>query len=123
MPNDIISVYNGLLPTWFYGFQFSVNLQPANSVGLVSSTGLTLALVALLVAGVAAWAAWERRVVIGYRRYRLLSAGAEASAETQLPAGQDAAAPTPVSPTGPTPPTDAPAAGTARRSRKDKPEN
>ena len=29
MPDNIISVYNGFLPTWFYGFQFAVNLQPA----------------------------------------------------------------------------------------------
>jgi hypothetical protein len=123
MPNDIISAYNGLLPTWFYGFQFSVNLQPANSVGLVSATGLTLALVALLVAGVAAWAAWERRLVIGYRRHRLLSAGAATSAEAQTPAGQDAATLTPTSSAGPTPPTDTPAVRTPRKSRKDKPEN
>ena len=27
MPNNIIGVYNGLLPTWLYGFQFSVNQQ------------------------------------------------------------------------------------------------
>jgi hypothetical protein len=123
MPNDIISVYNGLLPTWFYGFQFSVNGQESNPVGLVSATGLTLALVALLVAGVAAWAVWERRLVIGYRRHRLLSAGAETSAEAQPPAGRDAATPTPISAAGPTPPTDAPVAGTPRRSRKDKPQN
>jgi hypothetical protein len=126
MPNDIINVYNGLLPTWFYGFQFSVNQQPANTVGLVSPTGLMLALVALLVAGVAAWAAWERRVVIGFQRHRLLYGAPEASAGPQPPAGPAAAATNPetsTSPMSPMPPTDPPAAGTPRRSRKDKPEN
>jgi hypothetical protein len=116
LPNTIINVYEGLLPTWFYGFQFSVNLQAAAQVSPASATGLTLALGALLVAGAAAWVAWERRVVIGYRRSGRFAAEPEATAATDL------AAP------GSTPsvdgPTDAsPAADAPRGSRKDKPEN
>jgi predicted membrane-bound dolichyl-phosphate-mannose-protein mannosyltransferase len=75
LPNAIINVYQGLLPTWFYGFEFSVNLQQAAHVALVQRWSILLAAVALLVAGVAGWAAWERRVVIGYRRARLLGGG------------------------------------------------
>jgi hypothetical protein len=71
MPSNIISVYNGLLPTWFYGFEFAVNLQPALGVKTVSGQTIVLSLAVLLVAGVAAWVAWERRRVIGYRRAAL----------------------------------------------------
>jgi len=116
LPNTIINVYEGLLPTWFYGFQFSVNLQAAAQVSPASATGLTLALGALLVAGAAAWVAWERRVVIGYRRSGRFAAEPEATAATDL------AAP------GSTPSVDAstdtsPARDAPRGSRKDKPEN
>jgi hypothetical protein len=75
MPNNIVSVYNGLLPTWLYGFQFSVNLQPAASVSLLDSSPWLLALGVLCVAVVAGYAAWGRRVINGYRRHRLLTAG------------------------------------------------
>ena len=78
MPNAILGIYNAILPTWFYGFQFSVNLQEGNPVTLTS--GLPLVLAALLVAGIAAWAAWERRVVVGYRRAHAASVAIEASA-------------------------------------------
>jgi len=71
LPNAIIDVYQGLLPTWFYGFEFSVNLQPAQNVGLFEPYSMLLAVVALLVAIVAGWVAWERRIVVGYRRSRL----------------------------------------------------
>ncbi len=77
MPANIISVYNGLLPSWFYGFEFAVNLQPGLAVKIVSSSTILLSLVVLLVAGVAAWAAWERRAVIGYRRVKLLASDAD----------------------------------------------
>jgi hypothetical protein len=75
MPNNIVSVYNGLLPTWLYGFQFSVNLQPATSVSLLSSSPWLLALGVLCVAVVTGYAAWGRRVINGYRRHQLLTAG------------------------------------------------
>jgi len=39
-------------------------------VNLISPWSITLGLLALLVAGVTAWAAWERRVVIGFRHSR-----------------------------------------------------
>jgi dolichyl-phosphate-mannose--protein O-mannosyl transferase len=68
MPNSIVSLYNGFLPTWFYGFQFSDNLQPAAVVPLLSPLSEMLALLVLIVAGFVGWAAWERRVVVGFRR-------------------------------------------------------
>ncbi|HJX67219.1 MAG TPA: phospholipid carrier-dependent glycosyltransferase, partial [Candidatus Limnocylindrales bacterium] len=82
MPNAIMGIYNGLLPTWLYGFQFSVNLQQAVSIKLVDATSLSYTALALAVAGIAGWAAWERRVVLGYRR-----AGRPGSGAAELTAG------------------------------------
>jgi LysM repeat protein/4-amino-4-deoxy-L-arabinose transferase-like glycosyltransferase len=133
MPNAIINVYNGLLPTWFYGFEFSVNLQQSNAVGLTSTMGLTLAMGAVLVAGVAAWVAWERRVVVGFRRHSLLTEGqqlpvtpdagpAPAEAESAPEASSTAADAAPAPSAPPEPPV-SPAPRAPRKSRKDKPEN
>ena len=91
LPNAIINVYQGLLPTWFYGFEFSVNLQAAAHVNLISPWSITLGLLALLVAGVTAWAAWERRVVIGFRRSRRFASEASASASAPATSGDAAA--------------------------------
>ncbi len=76
MPNNIIGVYNGLLPTWFYGFQFSVNQQVSQPVKLLDLTSLSYTALVLVVAGIVGWAAWERRVVMGYRRAGFLGSGA-----------------------------------------------
>jgi nitrogen fixation-related uncharacterized protein len=75
LPGTIINVYEALLPTWFYGFQFSVNLQEASSVKLFGSWSILMTMVALLVAGFFAWAAWEHRVVVGYRRWKRIAGG------------------------------------------------
>jgi hypothetical protein len=123
MSNTIISVYNALLPTWFYGFQFSVNLQESAPVKVVGTWSVVLTLLTLLVAGLAAWAAWEHRVVVGFRRSRLLSSGTESSPATE-PAGTDSAAsdstsPEPLSPEPASP--DGTDVAAPKRSRKDKP--
>jgi hypothetical protein len=89
LPNTILGIYDALLPTWFYGFQFSVNLQPANTPPLIS--GWPLVIAALMVAGLAAWAAWEHRVIVGFQRSRLLSGSTEGSG--QGPAAVEPAAP------------------------------
>jgi hypothetical protein len=111
LPNTIINVYEALLPTWFYGFQFSVNLQPAIRVSPIQSTSIALALVALLVAGIAGWVAWERRVVIGFRRSRWFVVGRAADA---APLADDS---------GDDPTDQADEATTGGASQKDKPEN
>jgi hypothetical protein len=80
LPTAIVSVYQGLLPTWFYGFEFSVNQQESAHVNLISAWSMMLALLALVVAAVAGWAAWERRVVVGYRRAKRLGARSETAA-------------------------------------------
>jgi hypothetical protein len=86
LPNAIINVYQGLMPTWFYGFEFSVNLQEAAHGALVQPWSVLLAALALFVAGVAGWAAWERRVVVGYRRARSLGAGSSEASESDVTA-------------------------------------
>jgi predicted membrane-bound dolichyl-phosphate-mannose-protein mannosyltransferase len=68
MPNTIQGVYSVLSPTWMYGFYFSTNLQVSSPVKVLSSESLGAVMAALLVAGAAAWAARERRVVVGWRR-------------------------------------------------------
>ena len=68
MPNAIIGTYNALLPTWFYGFQFSVNLQQAAHVPLIGVDSAMCATLALIVAAIAGWAALERRRAVGYLR-------------------------------------------------------
>jgi len=85
MPNAIISIYNGLLPTWFYGFEFSTNLQASTHVSLFGTWSLALAMFTVLVAGAVAWAAWERRVVVGFRRWQQLSIGTEAAVAPAAP--------------------------------------
>jgi hypothetical protein len=72
LPSKIIGVYYAPLPTWLYGFQFSVNQQISASVGSIGIYGLSSALLALFVAAIAAWVAWERRIVVGWRRSRLV---------------------------------------------------
>jgi hypothetical protein len=82
LPSKIINVYEALLPTWFYGFQFSVNQQEGASVQLFGPSSILLTMVALVVAGFFAWAAWERRVVVGYRQRRARQ-GAPSRARTR----------------------------------------
>ncbi len=75
LPSKILGVYYAPLPTWLFGFQFSVNLQVSMAVKLIGLGSVSLTLVTLFVAGVVAWAAWERRVVVGWRRAKLLGSG------------------------------------------------
>jgi hypothetical protein len=65
MPSTIVSVYQGMLPTWLYGFEFSVNQQVSKSVSLSSLDGIALAAATLAVAGMAAYLAWRQRVGYG----------------------------------------------------------
>jgi hypothetical protein len=93
LPSKIIGIYYAPLPTWLYGFQFSVNLQVSESVKLISVYGISSALLALFVACMAAWVAWERRIVVGWRRSRLLlGAGSAAPADSAADPAADAPA-------------------------------
>ena len=54
MPADLASLYQGLLPTWNWDFQFAVNLDPATGGGLVDAVTLVVAAVSVVaVVGVA----------------------------------------------------------------------
>jgi hypothetical protein len=66
-----------------------VNLQQAVNIKLVDATSLSYTALALAVAGIAGWAAWERRVVLGYRRAGRPGSGAAQAADV----GAGAAAP------------------------------
>ena len=67
MPSTIVNVYQGLLPTWLYGFEFSVNQQVSSSVHLVSADTIGLSVATLAVAGMVAYLAWRQRVGYGPR--------------------------------------------------------
>lgn len=72
MPATIQGIYSVLSPTWMYGFFFSTNLQVSTPVKVVSLSTAEAVVAALFVAGVAAWAAWERRYYVASRKARLL---------------------------------------------------
>jgi hypothetical protein len=63
LPSGIAHVYQGVLPTWNWDFQFAVNLDPPASGPLIDMTTLVIAVVALGCAvGAAATArSWGRR--------------------------------------------------------------
>jgi hypothetical protein len=71
MPQTITGIYNSLLPTWLYGFQFAVNLQESQNVGLLTPSTASMALFALFAAGCFSWAAWEHRLAVGFRQAQL----------------------------------------------------
>ncbi len=79
MPGNIVDVYEGLLPTWFYGFQFTVNMQAGTQVSPASELGIVIGLAVLVFASIVGWAAWQRRAVVGFRRAQRLSAGGDGS--------------------------------------------
>jgi hypothetical protein len=93
LPSKIIGIYYAPLPTWLYGFQFSVNQQVSQAVSPTGIYGLSSALLALFVAGMAAWVAWERRIVIGWRRSRLLLRSGSGSGADSRSDGPAEAAP------------------------------
>jgi hypothetical protein len=63
LPADMAHIYQGVLPTWNWDFQFTVNLDPPATGPLVDSTTFVLAIVATACAAGAAVAArsWGRR--------------------------------------------------------------
>ncbi len=75
MPNLLLNVYDAILPTWFYGFQFADNLQASQTVQLIGGAALIVSVAALGVALMAGYVAWGQRVVAGYRRHQRLLAG------------------------------------------------
>jgi len=69
LPSTIQGIYSVTSPTWMYGFQFATNLQPSAAVKVISPGALIAVLAVLLPAGMAAWATWECRVAVGWRRF------------------------------------------------------
>jgi dolichyl-phosphate-mannose--protein O-mannosyl transferase len=60
LPSDVASVYQGLLPTWNWDFQFAVNLDPPTGGGLIDTATLVVAAITLLAVLAAAAAACLR---------------------------------------------------------------
>jgi hypothetical protein len=58
LPSEIAHVYQGLLPTWNWDFQFAVNLDPATNAGTVDISTFVVALVATLFVVAVALVAW-----------------------------------------------------------------
>jgi hypothetical protein len=48
MPTGLSNIYQGLLPTWNYAFQFAVNLDPPVKGGIVDAGTIVIALLALV---------------------------------------------------------------------------
>jgi hypothetical protein len=63
LPSAIAHVYQGILPSWNWDFQFTVNLDPPASGPLVDLSTLVIALVAIgcAVAAAATARSWGRR--------------------------------------------------------------
>ena len=51
LPSDFAHLYQGLLPTWNYDFQFSVNSDPANDSGILQPGILLVGAITLLFVG------------------------------------------------------------------------
>jgi hypothetical protein len=79
MPATIQGIYSVLSPTWMYGFFFSTNLQISTPVKIISVSTAAAVAAVLFAAGVAAWAAWERRLSVAWKKSRLLTEADEAA--------------------------------------------
>ncbi len=58
LPTDLAHMYQGILPTWNWDFQFAVNTDPAVEGGLLDLSTLLVGVVAIVVvigAGAVAW--------------------------------------------------------------------
>ena len=63
MPNSIANIYQGLLPTWNYDFQFAVNLDPAVNGSFIDTSTMVIlgaTLIVVIAAMVVARAWWPR---------------------------------------------------------------
>ncbi len=78
LPGSFVNMYQGLLPTWIYDFQFTVNMTPAAHPKLL--TAGTVALIAAVGIGSAA-------VMYAARAWRLELAVRRAEREGRLPDG------------------------------------
>jgi len=59
LPGDLAHLYQGLLPTWNWDFQFAVNTDPATDSGILDQGTLVVALVTVVFVTAVAYAAWR----------------------------------------------------------------
>jgi hypothetical protein len=60
LTDDLAHLYQGLLPTWNWDFQFAVNTDPASDAGIVGGDTFAVAGLTLLIVIVVAGVAWSR---------------------------------------------------------------
>jgi hypothetical protein len=48
MPSDLATLYQGLLPTWNWDFQFAVNTDPATAGGVIDAGTLVVGVVTVV---------------------------------------------------------------------------
>jgi hypothetical protein len=59
LPNDFAYLYQGLLPTWNWDFQFAVNTDPASDDGIINQGTLVVGAVTIAFVFAVAAAAWS----------------------------------------------------------------
>jgi hypothetical protein len=59
LPADLAHLYQGLLPTWNWDFQFAVNTDPATDGGAIDAGTLVVGLVTVVFVMAVAFAAWR----------------------------------------------------------------
>ena len=59
LPDDWAHLYQGLLPTWNWDFQFAVNMDPASDGGFIDGGTVVVALVTVIFVAASALAAWR----------------------------------------------------------------
>ena len=68
LPASFVNMYQGLLPTWIYDFQFTVNMTPAAHPKLLSAGSLALIGAILIGSGAVMYAARAWYLELGMRR-------------------------------------------------------
>jgi hypothetical protein len=59
LPDDLAHLYQGLLPTWNWDFQFAVNTDPASDSGVLAQDTLLVAAVTVVFVAAVALTAWR----------------------------------------------------------------
>jgi hypothetical protein len=67
LPDAVFNYYQGVIPTWLWAFQFSVNKNEPFSVGIARIEPIIIGGVAVVAAAIMAWVAWTWRITLAER--------------------------------------------------------